>query len=131
MADCEMVAATLSDTRDIDEKIEGAIRERDEVVALNKALVTSQAAGGSMTDEQLKEYDLKRAEYEERYRKLTAKLERLQTEKQQRDGRMKGIQHFIDLLKDQPLVLPEWDAEVWNTLVSRVTVNRDGMHITD
>ena len=66
-----MVAATLSDTRDIDEKIEGAIRERDEVVALNKALVTSQAAGGSMTDEQLKEYDLKRAEYEERYRKLT------------------------------------------------------------
>lgn len=126
LADCEMVATALGDCTEIDKKIAAVTAERDEVVALNKTLITTQASRQGMTPDVLEAYDAKHAEYEERYHKAAEKLDRLLAEREQRLGRQKAIRLFNDSLREQPLVLTEWDPEVWCLLVNKVTVSRDG-----
>ena len=120
--DCRVLADMLGDTAALDEKISATQKEIDEVVALNNTFIRSQAVTGANKEE----FSKKAAEYDERFKKAEAKLGKLQAERQERLNRSRAITGFIDALLQQPLVLEQWDDQLWNLLVQKAIVSADG-----
>lgn len=50
----------------------------------------------------------------------------LEAEKTKRVRKSKELKAFIKTLKQQPLVVDEWNERLWITLLDTATVNRDG-----
>lgn len=94
------------------------IRPKTKIPAIYSKRETSEFHTGRFPDD--------RAGYEDRYHKAAERLDRLLAGKEQHLGRQKAIRLFNDSLREQPLVLSEWDLDVWCLLVNKVTVNRDG-----
>ena len=76
--------------------------------------------------ENMDEFKQKTAEYDERFRKAEAKLNRLQAERQERLSRSKAIMRFIDDMLERPLLLEKWEDQPWNLLVNQAVVSEDG-----
>ena len=72
------------------------------------------------------EYNKRRAELVTRYEKAQAELEQRNVDRQLRLDQRKKIKRFIDTLKDQPLVLPEWNEQLWARIVESVTLYSNG-----
>ena len=53
-------------------------------------------------------------------------MKSLQEEKDRRQARDRELRVFIELLQTAPLVLDEWDAQMWNMLLEKATVCREG-----
>ncbi len=92
------------------------------MVTLNKELIITQAAKG--TDRA--EFNRKATEYDERFRKAEAKLDRLQADKKRNLARCAEVRSFVNAIMEQPLVLEEWDEQLWKIMVSQTTVHSDG-----
>ena len=121
-ADCRALADMLGDTTALDEKITAAQKEIEDVIALNSAYIHSHNATG----ENLEEFKRQTAEYDERYRKAEARLNRLLTERKDHLARSRAVKGFADALLEQPLILTEWQDCLWNLLVQKAVVQADG-----
>lgn len=122
VSDCRVMADILGDTTSLDVKISATQSEINEVVTLNNAFIRSHAAAGGDRDEFAK----KAAEYDERFKKTDARLSKLQAERKEHLARSRSITAFAEGLLKQPLVLEQWDDQLWNLLVSKVVVFTDG-----
>ena len=120
--DCRVMADMLGDTKALDEKIDMTQKEIDEVVALNSSHIRTYAATGADKEK----YEQKAAEYDSRFKKAEAKLEKLKAERDERLARSRMIEDFIDEMLNAPLVLTEWQDQLWNMLVQKVVVSADG-----
>ena len=121
-ADCRALADMLGDTAALDEKITATQKEIEDVIALNSAYIHSHNAAG----ENLEEFKRQTAEYDERYRKAEARLNRLQAERKDHLARGQAVRSFADALMEQPLILTEWQDCLWNLLVQKAVVQADG-----
>ena len=74
----------------------------------------------------MEEFKRQTADYDERYRKAEARLNRLQAERQDRLARSQAVKSFVDALLDQPLILTEWQDYLWNLLVQKMVIQADG-----
>lgn len=74
-----------------------------------KHLVKENASSPQSQDEYIKKYNALSKKYEEEYRKL----ENLQKDKELRISQDKAMEVFIMNLKNQPLVVDEWDECLW------------------
>ena len=74
----------------------------------------------------LAEFEKTTSAYDERYLKAEARLEKLQAERQERLARKQAVERFIEDLLKQPLVLEQWDDQLWNLLVQKMVVSGDG-----
>ncbi len=117
--DCRVLAYLLGDTTTLDKKIAVAQKEMADVVAKNSAFIHSHKASG----DNLAEFEKTTSAYDERYRKAEARLEKLQAERQERLARKQAVERFIDDLLKQPLVLEQWDDQLWNLLVQKMVVS--------
>ncbi len=120
--DCKTVATMLADTATLDRKIQAAKKEMDDVIALSSAYIHSHNADG----EHMEEFEQQTAAYDEQYQKIGAKLNRLQSEKQERLFRSKAIMRFIDDMLERPLILEKWEDQPWNLLVNQAVVSENG-----
>ncbi len=120
--DCRLLADMLGDTTALDKKIATAQKEMADVVAKNSAFLHSHKA----SEDNLAEFEKTTSAYVERYRKAEARLEKLQAERQERLARKQAVERFIDDLLKQPLVLEQWDYQLWNLLVQKMVVKDDG-----
>lgn len=68
----------------------------------------------------------KAAEYDERFKKADARLSKLQAERKEHLARSRSITAFAEGLLKQPLVLEQWDDQLWNLLVLKAVVSSDG-----
>ena len=68
----------------------------------------------------------KTLEYDERFKKAESRLNKLEAERQTHISRSNAINGFIKAMMDQPLVLNEWQDQLWNTLVQKVVIQADG-----
>jgi DNA invertase Pin-like site-specific DNA recombinase len=120
--DCRVMVGLLGDTKALDEKIDTTQKEIDEVVALNNAHVRTYAATGAdkITFEQ------KAAEFDSRFKKAEARLAKLKAERDERSARSRMIEGFIDEMLNAPLVLTEWQDQLWNMLVQKAVISADG-----
>ena len=120
--DCRVMVDLLGDTNALDEKIDTTQKEIDEVVALNNAHIRTYAATGADKIA----FEQKAAEYDSRFKKAEARLAKLKTERNERLARSRMIEGFIDEMLSAPLVLTEWQDQLWNMLVQKVVVSADG-----
>ncbi|NLN24179.1 MAG: hypothetical protein GX163_00665, partial [Bacteroidetes bacterium] len=63
---------------------------------------------------------------EKRYNDALERYTALEAEKTKRVRKSKELKAFTKTLKQQPLVVAEWNERLWITLLDTATVNRDG-----
>ena len=120
--DCKTTYEALSDFSDLDKRIEelkGEIRFTSDMSA---ALIKQHASRAESEEE----YNRRYSELVERYERARAELEKQNMDRLLRQQQRKKIRHFIKTLKDQPLVLPEWDEQLWARIVESVTLHSSG-----
>ncbi len=122
IADCETMRMTLCDCSKLDADID-ALREKIQVVAeMVKNCVKENACVPQSQKEFARQYD----SLVKRYEKAVARHEALTAERTQRAERGKQLRLFIESLREQPMVLKEWDERLWIMLIGKGTVRRDG-----
>ena len=117
--DCESMYSALADVKDLETRIRELTEEMKFVSDMSAALIKQHAAQA----ESQEEYNKRRSELLTRYEKAQSELERCNNECQQRIDQRKKIKRFINTLKEQPLVLPEWDEQLWCRIVESVTLH--------
>ena len=93
----------------------------EEVAELIQNLVKQNARQAQSQDEYKSKYDSLVARYE----KAVDKYGKLESEIATRRNKAQQITRFIDQLGSAPLVLTEWDNQVWSLMVEKGTVSRD------
>ena len=96
----------LGDTKALDERIDTAQKEIDEVVALNSSHIRTYAATGADKER----YEQKAAEYDSRFQKAEARLAKLKAERDERSARSRMIP-IQDRLAEAYLHIPIPDGE--------------------
>ena len=86
-----------------------------------QTLVKQNASKAQPQDEYNAKYDALVARYE----KAVAKHNKLEAEIEKRNSKTQQITRFIDQLSSAPLVLDEWDNQIWSLMAEKGTVNRD------
>ena len=64
-------------------------------------------------------------EYDARYQELQAKVDTLEAEKQNRQGRIKRVEVFIQALKKQHGELTAFDDDTWLSVIETVLAGPD------
>ena len=122
VSDCESMYNALANLKDLETRIRELTEEMKFVSDMSAALIKQHAAKAESEEE----YNKRRSELVARYEKAQAELEQYNNERQQRLDQRKKIKRFINSLKDQPLVLPEWDEQLWARIVESMTLYSSG-----
>lgn len=122
LEDCELMRTVLVDFTVLDAEIEKQYEEVEAIAERVKHLVKDNASTPQSQDEYVKKYNKLSERYEEEYRKL----ENLQKDKELRISKDKAMEVFIANLKNQPLVVDEWDETLWALMIEKAIVGRDG-----
>ncbi len=122
LSDCKSMYEALADFSDLDARIKELTEEIRFVSDMSAVLIKQHATQAESEEE----YNKRRAELVTRYEKAQAELEQRNVDRQLRLDQRKKIKRFIDTLKDQPLVLPEWNEQLWARIVESVTLYSNG-----
>lgn len=122
IADCELIRQTLCTTVEIDAGIQQAQDEMTVVAGLMQAHIKKNA---SIAQSQA-DYATETERIEKRYNDALERYTSLEAEKTKRVRKSKELKAFTKTLKQQPLVVAEWNERLWITLLDTATVNRDG-----
>lgn len=120
--DCRELITILSDTKELDKKIESTQKEIDEIAAKNAKLIRDFAADGDDSAA----FEAKAAEYSAQFKKAEARLGKLKKEREDRLSRSNAVSEFIHTMLKQPLVLEKWDEQLWCQLTEKAVVSSDG-----
>ena len=122
IADCELIRQTLCDTAELDAGMQQAQDEMTFVAGLMQAHIKKNASiAQSQTD-----YAAETERIEKRYNDALERYNDLEAEKEKRIRKNKDLKAFTKMLKQQPLVIAEWDERLWITLLDTATVYHDG-----
>ena len=72
------------------------------------------------------DYAIETERIEKRYNDALERYTALESEKTKRVRKSKELKAFTKTLKQQPLVVAEWNERLWITLLDTATVQRDG-----
>jgi ABC-type lipopolysaccharide export system ATPase subunit len=122
IADCELIRQTLCDTVELDADMQQALDEKKVVEGLMQAHIKKNASIAQSQADYAAETD----RIEKRYNDALGRYTFLEKEKAKRKCKSKEIKAFIELLKQQPLVVTEWNERFWITLLDTATVMADG-----
>ena len=122
IADCELIRHTLCTTEELDTGMQQAQDEMTVIVGLMHAHMKKNA---SIAQSQV-DYVAETERIETRYNEALERYTALEVEKSKRIRKSKELKAFTKTLKQQPLVVDEWNERLWITLLDTATVNRDG-----
>lgn len=122
LADCELIRQTLCDTTEIDAEMK---REHDEMTVLSELMQAHIKKNASVAQSQ-EAYAREAGHIEKRYNAALEHYNAFETEKDKRIRKGKELKAFIVMLKQQPLVVTEWNERIWITFLDTATVQRDG-----
>lgn len=71
------------------------------------------------------EYQAKYNQLVSKYEEENAKLEKLQKEKEHRLNQKRELDVFMDLLKNSPQVITEWNESVFNMMIDKAVIHKD------
>ena len=120
--DCEIMRKTLTDFKSLDADIERQFEETQIVAELVKAAVKENAVTAQSQEAYLEKYEA----LTQRYETAAAELERLQNLQTLRSQKNKAMALYIRTLKNQPIVLNDWNNTLWNVMVEKAIVHRNG-----
>lgn len=71
-------------------------------------------------------YDQKYNSLVKRFEKADKRLTEVTQERDERINRERELRIFISELAEKPLVIEEWDEELWVSILEAATVHKDG-----
>jgi hypothetical protein len=122
IADCELIRQTLCTTEELDAGMQQAQDEMAVIAGLMQAHIKKNA---SIAQSQA-DYATETERIEKRYNDALERHTALEAEKVKRIRKSKELKAFTKTLKQEPLVVAEWNERLWITLLDTATVNRDG-----
>ena len=117
-----MLTALLTDTAELDGKITRLQTELDVI----RELVGKIVRENSIRAQDQAEYETKYNELTQRYEKTNDELSGFIEERSYRKGQILKLQTFADNILKSKEILAEWDGTIWNILVSKAVVHKDG-----
>ena len=125
LEDCRIIQKVLTDTTDIDKKIDELSRESEIVSELMQKCIDENA---SVLQNQ-EDYNKRYAAYEAKYDELVEKIRSLRAKKEKRNRQYKAIEAFMFEIMEREEPLNIFDAKLWIATIDTVTVYRDGRMI--
>ena len=120
--DCRLVQGVLSDTSAIDAELLELLSEIEVIAELSrKAILENARKAVNQT-----EWSERNNSYLERHRRASERVDALEAIKRERLGKAKTIEVFIKDIESRPLVINEFDENLWLTIVDTATVAQDG-----
>ncbi len=121
LANCKLMYETLADFSALDDKVRELTEEIKFVSDMSAALIKQHASQAESEEE----YEKRRVVLVERYDRAQGELDQTKAERQMRMDQRKKIKRFMETLKKQPLVQPEWDEYLWSQIVESITLHSD------
>lgn len=121
LANCKLMYETLADFSALDDKVRELTEEIKFVSDMSAALIKQHASQAESEEE----YEKRRAVLVERYERAQGELDQTKVERQMRMDQRKKIKRFMETMKKQPLVQPEWDEYLWSRIVESITLHSD------
>jgi site-specific DNA recombinase len=118
---CEIMRSVVADFTELDAKIE-SLNEEIEIVA---ELVSQCIKENASEPQSQGAYTEKYNRLVKRYEKAAESLKRATAERENREARDREIRIFIASIEKHPLILEEWDEELWLSLLDTATVHKE------
>ena len=122
---CEVMRPMVNSCTELDAEME-TLNEEIQVVA---ELVNQCIKENATTEQSQEEYTRKYNRLVSRYEKAMARLNEVTAEREKRNHRDRELRIFIASLKEKPLVIEEFDEELWICLLESAIVHADS-HVT-
>lgn len=122
VSDCNDMIDLLCDTSELEEEIKKSNDKAKDIVVLVENLIATNSKEAMPPEEFQAKYD----EYDKEHQRLLEAVERDDSLIREKNAKAKYLQAFVHELESRPLVLDEWDDDVWSYLIDKATVNRDG-----
>ena len=121
LKNCRDLKKSLTDNAELLEEQTRLEEEMTLITELSRQLIQSHAH--QKTDAET--FLLKKMQYDKRLGAAQDRLNAVVGEMEKNKVREREIQRFIQDMEKQPLVLTEWDEQLWNQIVQTVTAYRD------
>ena len=112
----------LSDTNEIEKRINDAIAEIEIVAALVENLVQENA----IKIQNLDDYEARYQSLIERYDKAKDELEKANDELLQKKARQKNLEAIVTKMEELDTVLLEWSDEIWLMRIEEAVAHENG-----
>ena len=122
IAACEAMRELVGNLTALDADIEALEEELEVVSELVNQCVKENATTAQSQDEYTKKYN----SLVRRYERASKALQKTTEERQRKLERDRQLRIFVGTLREQPLVVSKWNAELWITLLDTATVYHDG-----
>lgn len=120
--DCKEMITLLCNTEALEKEIETLKSKVQDIIVLVENLIARNATEAMNQDEFQRRYN----EYDNEHKGILSKIEKNEIEISKKNAKAKYLEAFIKELDDRPLVLTEFDEDVWCYLIDKATVNKDG-----
>ena len=120
--DCRLAQRVLCDTTEIDAELTKLYEEMDVVKELSRKAIFDNARNAMNQAEWSQRHD----GYVERSRQITERINELEIVRSERLVKSKIIDKFIRDIEKRPLVITEFDDQLWVAVIDRVVVDGDG-----
>ena len=118
---CEVMCETASDCSDLNKEID-ALNDEIQLIAEMVNQCVKENAGSKQSQSS---YDKKYNSLVRRYEKADKRLTEVTQERDARINRERELRIFISELAEKPLVIEEWDEELWVSILETATVHKD------
>lgn len=121
LATCEVMREAVSDCTELNAEIDSLNEEIQVVAEMVNQCVKEKASKQQSQEAYIRKYN----DLVKRYDKAVAKLATVTEERDRKVNRERELRIFIAELAEKPLVLEEWDEELWVSILETATVYRD------
>lgn len=122
IANCELVAALLTDCSELDTQKQKFIQELEVIEELTHKCIQENATKTQNQDEYLEKYN----GYVTRYEEIVSKINTIETERTLKQERATGFADFINTFRNHEGSLLEFDEKLWIITIDKVRVMKDG-----
>jgi len=119
---CEEMREIVGDCTTLDAEIESLNDELELIAERVNQCVKDNASSAIDQGEYTRKYN----SLVKKYEKASEALKKATEERQRRTDRDRDLRIFIAALKERPLILEEWNDELWLTLLDTATVFKEG-----
>ena len=119
---CKIVIDVVSDTTEIDKKLEKLSKELETIALSVSEYVNKNASETLSQDEYINEY----TKLTKKYEKKAKQRERLISEKEDKFRRADEIRRYVQKMIETQNLVTEWDDTLWVIFLDSAIVNTDG-----
>lgn len=119
---CKISIAVVSDTTEIDKKLEKLSKELETIAVSVSEYVNKNASETLSQDEYINEY----TKLTKNYEKKAKQRERLISEKEDKFRRADEIRRYVQKMIETQNLVTEWDDTLWVIFLDKAIVNADG-----